>query len=121
MIDIKGIKMKTIDNENTIFVDCDDTLIMHDLSLTGNKVTIDFYGEPTDFIKHEEHIKLLKNYKARGFTVILWSGNGYQHAKKVAEALLLEKHVDYVMTKPYRVIDDFPPNSWAPQLYIPYS
>lgn len=112
--------MKIIDNENTVYIDCDETLIMHDLSLSGEKVTMDFYGEVRDFVIHDEHVKLVKNYKARGFTVFVWSGNGYRHAQKVVDTLNLNEYVDYVVTKPYRVIDDSDPNNWAPRIYIPY-
>lgn len=112
--------MKIIDNENTVYFDCDETLIMHDLSMTGQRVTIDFYGEERDFIIHDEHLQLLRNYKARGFTVFVWSGNGFQHAEKVVKALDVEDKVDFVATKPYRVVDDVEPNSWAPRIYIPY-
>jgi hydroxymethylpyrimidine pyrophosphatase-like HAD family hydrolase len=115
--------MKVIETEKTIFYDMDDTLIMHTkhISPLEQKVTIDFYGENIDFAVHTDHVKLLKNYKARGFTIFGWSGNGYKHAENVIKALNLEDYVDFVLTKPYRVIDDSEPNNWAPRIYLPYS
>jgi hydroxymethylpyrimidine pyrophosphatase-like HAD family hydrolase len=112
--------MKVIENENIIKIDIDDTIIMHKVKPNSRTVTVDFYGEMKEFGVHEEHVKLLKNYKARGFIIVLWSGNGYKHAETVAKALNLEPYVDYVMTKPNRVIDDSEPNNWAPRIYIPY-
>lgn len=112
--------MKTIKTENIVDIDIDDTLIMHNVSEPGEKITLDFYGEDVTFNVHNEHVKLLKNYKARGFTIFVWSGNGYEHAEKVIKALNLEDYVDYVRTKPYRIIDDSEANNWAPRIYIPY-
>lgn len=112
--------MKVIRNENIIFTDIDDTIIMHNYPLNAETVTIDFYGEKRTFGVHSDHVKLLKNYRARGFIVIAWSGNGYKHTETVINALGINDYVDYVMTKPNRVIDDSEPNNWAPRIYIPY-
>ena len=102
-------------------VDIDDNLIMHKYSQTAETIRMDFYGEMTTFGVHKEHVKLVKNYKARGFHVIAWSGNGYKHAERAINALGLQDYVDQIMTKPNRVIDDSEPNNWAPRIYIPYN
>lgn len=101
--------MKVIENENVVCFDCDDTLV---LWFSGcdpkDKVNILCpYSKTIDSLKpHKRHIDLLKKYKGRGMTVIVWSAAGYQWAEAVVKALELEDYVDFVQTKPSKYVDD---------------
>lgn len=92
--------------------DVDQTLLIwkKDHDKPGpNKIEIadPYDAYKTVFLKpHQVHCRLLRQYKGRGFTVIVWSKAGYAWAETAVKVLDLEKYVDYVMTKPDRHIDD---------------
>lgn len=101
--------MKTINSEQTVFYDVDDTLVMwgqedYDIEINdayspGNKLCLK---------KHKKHIKLLIDHHARGFTNIVWSAGGFAHAEAVVKALQLEPYVHLIMSKPIKFFDDLP-------------
>ncbi len=96
-----------VENECIIFFDVDDTLVMWDKS-HGNQIKV---PDDTDLrakyvTPHRFHIELLKSHKARGYTVVVWSAGGYKWAQSVVRRLGLEEHVDIIMTKPIKYVDD---------------
>lgn len=95
-------------NENNVVVDCDQTLVMHNIEDYGKYVPINisYYGTSNSVVPHYTNIALLKSYKARGFHVTVWSNNGWAWAEQVVKALGLEVYVDAVQTKPCKHIDD---------------
>lgn len=113
--------MEIVENENTVFFDIDDTLILHihpDIATDkyeelGYIKFIDSYERGIFYAKpSKKHIKLLKDYDSRGFFVIAWSGNGFEHARNVIEQLNLFKYVDLIMTKPRVYVDDLKCDEW---------
>ena len=106
-------KMQVIKNDKIVFSDVDETLILYD----GIK-----YWEPNEgaieiihpldnsvyyVIPHKEHIALLKKYKAQGYTVIVWSAQGYEWATTVVDTLgLRDNPVDICMSKALKFMDD---------------
>ncbi len=100
--------MKVIKNELSAYFDCDDTLVMWDNP--QDKYAVDFIdphdGTRHSLVPHKKHIKLLRDFKCRGYTIIVWSGGGYEWAETVVRTLNLEGYVDLVMTKPTKYIDD---------------
>lgn len=104
--------MKTIKNENVVVFDVDQTLLIwnkdHDKPGQGKIEVQDPYDAfKTIYLKpHHVHCRLLRQYKGRGFTVIVWTKAGYSWAESAVKILNLEKYVDYVMTKPDRHVDD---------------
>lgn len=109
--------MTVIDSDFIVMVDVDDTLVKwsssynipHDKAIqitdqTNNSIV---YVTP-----HEKHINLLKKYKDMNYKVFVWSGGGYRWAKSVIETLQLQNHVDFIMTKPIKYIDDLDCNEW---------
>jgi phosphoserine phosphatase len=108
--------MKVIKNELIAFFDVDDTIIKHDHShINGpGKITCSLYGENRYVTPHELHIKLLKDYKARGYTIYLWSGNGFFWCQEVAHKLELTSYIDYCLSKPVKVVDNEPYSNWLP-------
>lgn len=104
--------MKIIENTNCVFFDCDDTLIMWDNKYKDEQksncvsVTDPICGFTELLVPHDQHIELLKDLKRGGKTIVVWSGGGWQWAKAVTEALLIQDYVDAVMEKPQSYVDD---------------
>lgn len=102
--------MKIINNESTVFFDIDNTLVMWKMSKTGVsasvKVTCPYHGDIYELKKHLGHIKILKDRKARGSFIVVWSAAGFAWAEAVIKALNLELYVDLIMTKPHAYVDD---------------
>jgi hypothetical protein len=116
--------MTVIKNEQVIFCDVDDTLVMwQDPSPSATMVTI---SDPYSLRMYElpinkGNLKVLKDRKKRGSTIILWSAGGWEWAKAVAVALDLQGHVDYCMSKPIGYIDDKKAEKiLGEHIYIPY-
>lgn len=95
--------MEVIENELTVGIDVDFTLIRPD---EKGGIILPYGSGLQNFSPIQVHVDLLKEYKNRGFTVIVWSAGGWAHAKRVVEALKLERFVDIVMTKVTRHVDD---------------
>lgn len=105
--------MKVIESTKSVFFDVDDTLVIWQFDDDEKNLAIDFGVRPgiTEMaVPNEYHIKLLKEFAARGHTVVVWSAGGWEWAKHVVEVLGLEKYVDLVMSKPDWYIDDKPAN-----------
>lgn len=100
--------MKVYRNELNMYFDVDDTLIMSDLT-KGDRIVIKCpYKKKTVKVRavHANHVKLVKDVKSRGYTVVVWSAGGARWAEAVVKALKLTKYVDVVITKPMRIVDD---------------
>lgn len=112
--------MKTCKTERVVTFDIDGTLVLNESE--GEALLIDDPYEKRIVMRypHRPHIKLLKNYAARGFFIIVWSKNGYQWAEAVLKALGLIHKVNLIMTKPCVYIDDEPPANWMGEhVFIP--
>lgn len=115
--------MKVLKTEKLLFVDVDDTLIMWQWEPEYNEKTI-FYKDPYtnkrfEVLPNRPNITLLKEKAFRGFTVVVWSAGGWQHAEAVVKALKLASYVDYVMSKPTAYVDDKDVNDWFPmRIYL---
>lgn len=109
--------MLRVDNEMVCPFDVDDTLVIWDRQCDSpgeGRIQIeDPYGHFTVFLKpHTQHVRLLKQMKARGRYVIVWSGGGNLWAEAVIKALKLERYVDLVLTKPITYVDDLTCDKW---------
>lgn len=113
--------MLVIKNENTVGVDCDDTLLMWDNPTVDSpsKVPVEFADTIVYLTPHNYHVQLVKMYKMRGYHVIVWSANGWAHAEKVVKALNLDDYVDVVQTKLSKHMDDStdPGSILGPRVY----
>jgi hydroxymethylpyrimidine pyrophosphatase-like HAD family hydrolase len=103
--------MKILKNDRVLVIDVDQTLILWDKKHhvpDHNKIKIiDPLSLETLYLTpHKVHIRLLKQHKARGYYVIVWSKASYHWANAVVEALDLTDYVDLVMSKPEKHIDD---------------
>lgn len=110
---------KVIKNENIVFVDCDDTLILHtnafDMSCNlRDRVNVkDPLGEADIIVEvHAPMVRLLKEEFHRGSHIIVWSRGGYQWASNIVDALKLNKYVHQIMSKPIAYFDDKDISEW---------
>ncbi len=104
--------MILLNNQNVVTIDVDNTLLMwdknHDVPHHGTLEIQDPYDSHRilHLRPHHVHCRLLRQYKGRGFTVIVWSKAGALWADAAVKVLKLEDYVDFVMTKPDRHVDD---------------
>lgn len=97
-----------------VFFDVDSTLVF-----APSDIENDFYTTPSkaaenniEFNIVHEHILKIKEFKARGHTVVVWSAGGADWAETVVKKLELEEHVDLVISKPDWYFDDKPSSDW---------
>lgn len=116
MIVLKGkTKMLVIKNENTVFFDVDNTLILCASEYICHKkiwVYDPITNSKIEVAVHGSMIRLLREEHHRGSHVIVWSRGGYEWASNVIRALDLENYVHLVMTKPMAYFDDIPIETW---------
>jgi FMN phosphatase YigB (HAD superfamily) len=104
--------MKVIKSHKVVYFDVDDTLILWDWRLYGDDIShlvaitdpesgVSEYGLP-----HHRHIDLMRKFKARGHTVVVWSQGGWDWAQRAVIALGIEQLVDVCMSKPDWYVDD---------------
>lgn len=115
--------MTIIANEQVIFCDIDDTLIMW-LDTTSEPVvlvTCPYSNKEYMLPINLGNRKILMDRKARGTTIIVWSAGGHAWAKAVIEAMKLQDYVDYIMSKPMGYIDDKKADEiLGERIYIPF-
>jgi hypothetical protein len=121
--------MQVIDAELMVEFDVDFTLVMHypeQYATESNRpppiIKLDYYGMPKLVCVHEEHIELLKSYKARGFHITVHSNNGVGWVKEVVTKLMLNPYVDVVKGKAIKHVDDQTEacHIVGQRVYIPY-
>lgn len=81
--------MLRINNENSVFIDVDETLII-------------------DGQVNEDLVKKIIEWDAKGRTIIVWTSNplGSAHATKAVYDAKIEEYVDFTMVKPITIVDD---------------
>lgn len=110
--------MKVISSTRLVTFDVDDTLVIWDwqsVDPTGNGLIPikDTNSGITQYVlPHYRHVELLKQFKSRGHTVVVWSQGGSAWAAYVCRALGIENAVDYCMDKPNWYVDDLPSEKW---------
>ncbi len=97
-----------IESQTTCFFDVDDTLIMYDNKEPFDTYIADPYETGNEILVriHQRHVKLLKDFKAKGYFIVVWSAGGAPWAKQVVNTLCLNDYVDIVMSKPLKYVDD---------------
>jgi FMN phosphatase YigB (HAD superfamily) len=99
--------MIVLPEKPTVFCDVDETLVIWNESHVPKDQLEYFHllkGEK--FWIHMIHRKLLKEFKARGHNVVVWSAGGSDWAKLIVEKIHLTNVVDLVVSKPDWFIDD---------------
>lgn len=109
--------MRINKNENISPYDVDGTLIIHEdpntIPAEDQIRVFDTITEKFIVVRiNRPMVRLLKESKARGEYVRVWSRGGWQWAYSVVEALGLIQHVDDVESKPTAYFDDTDINEW---------
>jgi hypothetical protein len=118
-------KKTTITNNLVVAFDIDDTLLMYNETGKPQENSIEIMhplnGHYEYPIPHYAHIKLLKNYKAQGYHIIVWSAQGYEWVLASIKALNIEDYVDLKMSKLIKYVDDLkgPEGILGSRVYIP--
>ncbi len=98
-----------LNDSRAVHFDLDDTLIIWNTDTVESK---QYLGNPLKFdagvlgYPHLKHIEILKQFRARGQQIVVWSGGGSDYAEKMLNKLDILKYVDVVMSKPEWVFDD---------------
>ncbi len=104
--------MITTRNEQVIFCDVDDTLVLHDTEKHLDSPTITvidpYCGTARTLTYHAPHVHLLKERAERGAHIKVMSAGGYKWAEAVVMALGLQDIVAECLSKPVAIIDDLP-------------
>lgn len=90
----------------TVFFDCDSTLIMWDMEGSPSALSFILYGKTYRLVPHQKHIDKLKEHKAEGFSIVVWSAGGKEWAEEVVKVLNLGTYVDTIISKPTYYYDD---------------
>lgn len=106
-----------ISKEFTVFCDVDKTLIKRFIP-APSPGALEWCPSPSIHINHavphlegryivlESNVKILLEYKHRGYSIIIWSARGSEWAKLVSEAIGVHEIVDFYLAKPTKYIDD---------------
>lgn len=105
------MKPLILEKEIVVLVDTDNTIAKwskkHNIPGEGRIEFICPYSKEKIYLKpHLVHLRLIKQYKSRGYGVIVASKAGYAWSKEVVEKLGIEEYVDLIMTKPDKWVDD---------------
>jgi hypothetical protein len=109
---------KRIENEKLIYSDCDDTLIMWDVSKyhgilpPEDLIEIDCFGYVSTVYKNTKQINLIKKLAKLGYGICIWSQTGSAWAEAVGKAVGIDEFVLLYTTKPRYHIDDLPADVW---------
>lgn len=119
--------MITLQSKKVICFDVDDTLLLwnnnHSWGKSNKKAIkildpynpVNLHTEQYNYLylkPNEEVIQMVKDYKAAGYTVVVWSAGGWLWAKTAVIALKLEEFVDLCMSKPEAYVDDNDATCW---------
>lgn len=104
--------MKTNENDLIACSDVDGTIIRvpnaDDKPESIIAITNPYTGKVKLRVIHEPNIDLLRQYKAQGYYIRVWSHSGGKWAQAVIEKLGLVDIVDDCESKPLKMIDDLP-------------
>jgi hypothetical protein len=109
-----GMKAK-LSSDKVVCVDCDDTLIMWDISKYQDQlpsVDIECYGYVTQVLLNTKNINLVEKFAKLGYQIIIWSQTGHEWAEAVGKACGLDEYVALYMAKPRYHFDDLPASAW---------
>lgn len=113
--------MIKIPDQQTTFFDVDNTLVLwHDfMPIDESNIHKAIKLNAGDYyvmcLPHEKHIQSMKEHKARGHSIVVWSQGGADWAEEVVKKLGLESIVDVVMSKPTWAYDDLPASAFIPE------
>jgi hypothetical protein len=108
------VNAKEIKGYKTCYVDCDQTLVMDNLSEYKPEeiFEIQYTNGPVRVVANRKNINLLTLFYKLGYTIIIWSKTGSDWATLVGEALGVDDMVSAYLSKPLFYIDDKDASEW---------
>lgn len=109
--------MNVVRNGATVFFDVDETLVSETRSTMAPPVTIHYVHKLPRVSRYTmaRNIELLKDMKARGRYIVVWSQGGFAWAEAVVLALGLQDYVDLIIEKPIAYVDDLQASEFMTQ------
>jgi hypothetical protein len=106
--------MIKIEDKITVYVDVDDTLVLwRPVKEDDWVVNLPRYGY---LAVSSRHVTSIKQHKARGHLIVVWSQGGADWAEEVVKLIGLEDYVDLVISKPRWIYDDKPASYFMPEI-----
>jgi len=114
--------MKKLIDQQTIFFDVDETLVLHSYDQTEDNlkdtlsISYDHSGYPYNNIvlPNTPVIESLIRFKKNGSNIVVWSQSGSDWAEAVIKSLKLTEYVDIIVNKPMWYYDDLPSSAFMP-------
>lgn len=102
-----------LESHKVVGVDCDDTLVMWDISKYPDmpRITVDLCG-PVQLVVNQKNVNLVRKLAKLGYQIVVWSQTGYDWARVVGKAVGIDDVTSLYMTKPRYHIDDMPASVW---------
>lgn len=97
------IKMQ---DKRAVFFDVDQTLISWDPLYGDQSLLLHCDGFQRYVSPIHIHVELMKEFKAVGWQVVVWSAGGADHAERVIKLIKMEDYVDLIVSKPEVYVDD---------------
>lgn len=109
--------MIVIKNNNKYNCDVDETLVLFDYPPEFHDATIliGCDGFQRRVLPNKYIIDRIKDHKARGHCVTIWTQGGWEWGVAVVQALDLEKYIDVLECKPKGFYDDLPASAFLPE------
>lgn len=108
--------MITLGGTRYVYFDVDNTLVFSKSEFPEVKGPEVLIGGRRWTI-HDAHIEAMRDFKARGHTIVVWSAGGAEWAEKVIDNLHLEGVVDLCLGKPDWIWDDKEAAEFMPGRY----
>jgi FMN phosphatase YigB (HAD superfamily) len=95
-----------MEDKRAAYIDIDETLIHYS---PGGTLLLQSDNDGCYNVHPiEEHIELIKELRAVGWQIVIWSFGGADHAERVVKLLQIEHLVDLIVSKPVVYVDDLP-------------
>lgn len=108
--------MLVLKEKPTVYVDVDETLVSFEARYKScAKIKVGPEGAKMNAFINEYVVDKIKEFRARGHNVIIWSAGGADWAHTVVKSLKLEDYVDAIMPKPSWFFDDQPSTTYMPE------
>lgn len=111
--------MQIINATKTAYFDVDQTLVFSKIDVELANIDTNYWTiieiNGLEWYVHPQHVRLLKEFSARGFTNIVWSAGGAAWAAKIITELNLQPYVDLVLDKPSFFVDDKSAEEFMPE------
>ena len=93
--------MLTIKSTKIVYFDIDNTLAT---------------WKGFEYYPHSGYVRLLKQFKIRGHTTVVWSAGGAEWAEIVINKFGLSEYVDLIISKPDWYADDLRSEEFLPEI-----